>query len=704
MREKALELLRGGCSVIPVAADGTKRPALSSWEKFKSERRPTEEEVRAWFPEGETLGVAILMGEISGNMATIDFEKKEVYHEWARAVEACGLKDDLDECPVVDTPRGMHVIVRTPQPEKGRRLANELVEEEDRDGKKRKKRKVLIEVRGDGQYIVAAGSPPECHPLHIGWTLSWGPPPEEAPRITQETWEEFLRLARQFEEAPEESRRVTGIREVRKDDQRPGTDYCRRATLLDWRELLERHGWEMLREDRGGRQIWRRPDKQDPGGSATLGFCQTDLGDELYVFSTNAHPFEGERCYSIFAARALLDCGGDYERTAQQLVREGFGKVAPEEVREEVGGIIERVKSADDLGACIDGMEDRIDNWKAHKKFRDIWEGRRTDIGDPSEAVERYEICLLLFAYTKLGTPEHSGLLHGIQLLRLWRKKHDCDPDRAFDVDYMSRKVAWIQSNADQRDEGPLMTAHEESQAGDSQESRLQWVYERTGVRMEGLTQVGEHYEEAIVLLDLPGGRQVSLGNWDVVADPRKFERRLQAVRVAEEHGGDSYPLGDWPGTMPDASMNQIVWRAVVRVFHRLIRCQAMPVGEELELVEWAADYADNAGAFASDRQTPEEVMRALSINAPFLRDGHLYIHIDPFSQWLQTQHGIKQNRRSLGLLMKRLGFKPRIERPSLNGVRITRRYWAIGEAKLPRELDSGSITRTGKSEAPHDE
>jgi hypothetical protein len=46
----------------------------------------------------------------------------------------------------------------------------------------------------------------------------------------------------------------------------------------------------------------------------------------LYVFSSNAHPFEDGRGYSKFAAYAVLNHRGDYVRAAKTLQAEGYGR------------------------------------------------------------------------------------------------------------------------------------------------------------------------------------------------------------------------------------------------------------------------------------------------------------------------------------------------------------------------------------------
>jgi putative DNA primase/helicase len=84
---------------------------------------------------------------------------------------------------------------------------------------------------------------------------------------------------------------------------------------------------------------WRRPGKGGRGCSATTGYCRGKDGtDLLYVFSSNAHPFEPGRAYGRFAAYALLEHGGDYGAAAKALAAQGFGDGRPHVRDAETGG------------------------------------------------------------------------------------------------------------------------------------------------------------------------------------------------------------------------------------------------------------------------------------------------------------------------------------------------------------------------------
>ena len=147
---------RNGLSVIPVRADGSKAPALRTWEAYQ-ERQPTEAELVEWFTPGRPVGVAIVCGSASRNLAVLDFESEPAWVNWLDRLTEAGKGGLIAALPIVRTPAG------------GRHLYCLISEGWVAGGvlARRANKKVLIEVRGHGHYVVAPGSPMACHPLNV---------------------------------------------------------------------------------------------------------------------------------------------------------------------------------------------------------------------------------------------------------------------------------------------------------------------------------------------------------------------------------------------------------------------------------------------------------------------------------------------------------------------------------------------------------
>lgn len=147
-----------------------------------------------------------------------------------------------------------------------------------------------------------------------------------SPDMTVEQFTLLCNLAREFNQyvSPERVRATSAPSKSDATGTRPGDDYNRRGS---WDELLSPHGWTVDRTS-GSVTYWTRPGK-DRGVSATTGKCSSEVGgDLLYVFSSNAEPFEGDSAYSKFSAFALLNHGGDFAGATRALAASGYGEPA----------------------------------------------------------------------------------------------------------------------------------------------------------------------------------------------------------------------------------------------------------------------------------------------------------------------------------------------------------------------------------------
>ena len=139
--ESAILYHRRGINVLPIAA-GTKRPpAGCHWKRWQSDRQ-TEQDIRKLFV-GD-VGVGVILGAVSGNLAVRDYDVADAYPQWATTYpQWAGI------LPTANTRRGQHVYFTN-----GDRLTTRRFD----DG----------ELRGYGAYVLA---PPSQHP--DGGCYSW---------------------------------------------------------------------------------------------------------------------------------------------------------------------------------------------------------------------------------------------------------------------------------------------------------------------------------------------------------------------------------------------------------------------------------------------------------------------------------------------------------------------------------------------------
>lgn len=291
-----------GFSVIPIKADGSKAPACE-WKEYQ-ETPPSAARLKTWFGDGD-CGLGIVCGAVSGGLTVLDFDDRQTFRAWKRILKGVAPKL-LNTLPIVETPTGgAHVYFRSDHQVRNGKLARRRA--------KKGQGKTLIETRGEGGYVIAPGSPAGCHPSGKVYCLTSKTPVEKTPTLAEDEAVLLVKLARSFDETAEPAPEPrAGAQEGRG---RPGDRFNREA---EWADLLEPHGWKPV-YSHGDVHYWRRPGKKY-GVSATTGYCHGDTtGDRLYVFSSNAEPFEDGASYSKFGALALLDHGGDFKKAASAI-------------------------------------------------------------------------------------------------------------------------------------------------------------------------------------------------------------------------------------------------------------------------------------------------------------------------------------------------------------------------------------------------
>lgn len=320
----ALKYRESGLSLVPT---GKNKIPLKSW-KDRQHEIPSEESVKSDFSKPGTC-IGILTGKVSGNLETIDFDfKAEKFGLWKELVDkdAPGLIDRL----VIQKTQsgGCHVTYRCQEAQipGNTKLASGWIQVQDDhefkiNNKKFKPVKrngnyyinpVYIETRGEGGYFLAYPS--------SGYEIEQNSF-SDIPNISAEEREILIDAARALNEWPPEEPTKTKSTGMKKTGGvSPGDDFDQRGNV---ESLLLKHGWSntgrqaTIKSDIG--EHWIRPGKKR-GISATL----ID-GKRLYVFSTNAAPFEAGQIYLPFAIYATFEYGGDFCAAAKELACQGYG-------------------------------------------------------------------------------------------------------------------------------------------------------------------------------------------------------------------------------------------------------------------------------------------------------------------------------------------------------------------------------------------
>lgn len=312
----AINYLNAGLCILP-AIPSEKRPAIGAWKQYQK-RLPTERQVCTWF--ADSTATCILTGAVSGHLELIDFDgESELFDRWQ--VMVASQLPDLVARLVIERSQsgGRHVVYRCQESIPGnQKLAQRTIAVESAEpvmiaGKRYVPRRTngrfeitvtLIETRGEGGLFLCDPTP--GYQLEQGSFVS-------LPVLTASERSVLIEAACALTETvPPPARVPTSLT----GEGRPGDDFNERG---DVRQLLERHGWQRVRG--GENEYWRRPGKEH-GWSASL------RNNQLFVFSSNAVPFEPERAYGPFSVYALLEHGGDFAAAATALRLQGYGQTA----------------------------------------------------------------------------------------------------------------------------------------------------------------------------------------------------------------------------------------------------------------------------------------------------------------------------------------------------------------------------------------
>jgi hypothetical protein len=312
----ACRYVDSGLSVIPLRLDGSKSPAIPSWVEYQK-RLPLISELGEWFDTPR--GIGVVTGAISGGLEVIDFDMAVLKDPLLSMLPS----DLVAKLAVYETPSGWHVDYRCDEVCGNRKLAmweapTSVSQKEhgyrDGTGLESIGKQVRLESRGEGGYIVAAGSPIHVHPSKRPYRHNSGPTLFELGKITPDERRLIWRVGMSFDCGidHEAQARKRGLSKARKlhygkqqaDASTPWDWYDRFGS---WDDVLS--GWTRLSETK-----FRRPGKTH-GISASL--VEVDGIELCTVFSTSVEIPSGS--YGKFNLLAKLRFNGNRKEACKHV-------------------------------------------------------------------------------------------------------------------------------------------------------------------------------------------------------------------------------------------------------------------------------------------------------------------------------------------------------------------------------------------------
>ena len=302
--------------------------------------KPTEDEMRRWWSNGNPCGLAILHGSISGFSEMLEAESLEDLEEFKQRLESHGLSYILEKLTlqVASPGGGIHFIYRCPElgslertPGNERLASRYLLDDSGNRIPNRNKagevtkgyaQKPKLETRAQGGYAIVPGSPLEVHPSRKPYALISGSF-DAVPEITLEERKALFDTAQRcdaIDKKPKREKTSTPTVYSQHQGERAGEHYDRVATAEMILDLLEDMGATGIAYK--DHYLVARPGKSlGEGHSAEL----FGGGNGLWVYSTSWGEFEPNTLYSPFGVYAIAKHGGDFKAAAKDLGLQGYG-------------------------------------------------------------------------------------------------------------------------------------------------------------------------------------------------------------------------------------------------------------------------------------------------------------------------------------------------------------------------------------------
>ena len=314
------KLLQDGISLIPVHDKGEKRKMpFQKWDEFKT-RIITADELWAAMERHDTTAVAMIGGQVSGNLEIIDIDTK--YKPGIDAQLFSDLQalypDIMQRLRVHKSPSGgYHLLYRILDgtPEGNRKLARRAATESELATNPGTKALCFLETRGEGGYVLC---PPSLgYQVHLDRSI---------PLLTWEERCSLIQLCECYNEVIKEEKPYESTR--RDDDYYDENPFTHFNNTVDPIPFFEKYGWRHARSN--NRYImFTRPGGRK--GDVHGGFI---LDRRLFYVFTTSTDLESERAYQPSTIMAHYDFAGDKKLTYHKLVELGFGKIRADRERE----------------------------------------------------------------------------------------------------------------------------------------------------------------------------------------------------------------------------------------------------------------------------------------------------------------------------------------------------------------------------------
>lgn len=301
--ESAKSYAKRGLSVI---STNDIKKAVIAWKPYQ-QNIPTDSELSYMFGHPNTKGLAIICGQVSGNLEVIDVDCKYgiSFEDYKKRI----LEDNAElykKLYIISTKtKGYHIYYRCEYIEGNKKLAQRHPTEDEKSANPMSGPMVLIETRGEAGYVIA--------PPSEGYEIIQG---QEIPVLDIQERDLLLSIARSFNQVLEMVKQPNIPHN--NDKITIWDDFNKRGDVV---ALLQNHGWQIVKRQ-SDKILFKRPGDTKAISSAVL---FTDREPNIFYPHTTSTSFENKG-YTPFMVYTHLECKSDYKKATKQL-SDKYGEV-----------------------------------------------------------------------------------------------------------------------------------------------------------------------------------------------------------------------------------------------------------------------------------------------------------------------------------------------------------------------------------------
>ena len=437
--EAALEYSDKGFSPIPFGIydkDGkkVKKPAIATWDKFKSERMDVLE-IKTHF-HSRINYIGLVTGVVSGGLEVIDVDTK-YYVSYQNLFtdlwsEIAAIRNDLTAIKTLNG--GYHIPYRCDVIGGSKKVASRPANEDELANNPHERTFCFIETRGEGGLIVV--------PPSDGYEVVYGDGYHNLPTITTEERDQIFAILYSYNELIEAPKQMPQERTINTGFiQSPFDDYNKRGNVS---QILTDAGWIYQSTKKGFHNFCR------PGKSKAISGGLAVDGNFFKSFTSNS-VFEPEKWYSASQVLCKLKFNDNFSNCCKWLLDQGYGiknsaatykqrmaliKAIEDGEDPEVIGI-EKLKIAPEhIAAVVDQVKSKLDKKKNFSWFRPFWVLSQNSKGEVSCKVNILQF--QDFLYTQLGV----SLFFSDENTRVYRLvEYENKEVQEISIEYIKKKI-----------------------------------------------------------------------------------------------------------------------------------------------------------------------------------------------------------------------------------------------------------------------